>query len=227
MGGEMTETQLPLAERLRSALEDGGIAKDGRLLPERELADRMGVGRRALREALALLEAEGIIWRRQGQGTFVSAQRPRQPVQLLRTGIHTTPAELLEVRMELEPILGRLCALRATREQVDRISQAAVHASQAETPEAFEISDIAFHRAVAEGANNSLFLAMFESVAAVLKNSGWRAVRQSTFSHSRRSQVSHQHQKVFEAIADRDPFAAEQAMRQHLASVYEHLQNRF
>jgi len=226
MTGETTQVQPPLAQRLRTALEEGQIVKGGRLLPERELADHMGVGRRSLREALALLEAQGIIWRRQGQGTFVSAQRPRQSKQLFSSAIHTTPAELLEVRMELEPILARLCALRATREQVDRISRAAVHASQAETPEGFEISDLSFHRAVAEGANNSLFLAMFESLASVLKNSGWRALRQSTFSHSRRSEVSHQHHKVIEAIADRDPVAAEQAMRRHLSSVYEHLQNR-
>jgi GntR family transcriptional repressor for pyruvate dehydrogenase complex len=213
-------------ERLRAALENGELVEAGRLPPERELAETIGVGRRSLRQALAHLEAEGIIWRRQGQGTFVSALRPREPDHFRDLASSTSPAEVMEVRLELEPVLARFCALRATRDQVERVRLAADHAAAAESSSAFETSDAAFHRALAEGANNSLFLAMFESITAVLRQSDWRAVRQSTFSHSRRSEVSHQHDDVVQAVVARDPFKAEQSMREHLLSVYAHLQNR-
>ena len=218
--------ETPVLERVRAALDDGNLVQAGRLLPERELAEAIGVGRRALRQALAHLEAEGLIWRRQGQGTFVSALRPRETNHFRNLASDTSPAEMMEVRLELEPMLARFCALRATRDQIERIRQASVRAGTAESPIAFEASDIAFHRAIAEGTNNSLFVAMFEAMTAVLQQADWRAMRQSTFSQSRRSEVSHQHEDVVNAVATRDPMHAEQAMRQHLMSVYAHLQHR-
>jgi DNA-binding FadR family transcriptional regulator len=213
-------------EQLRAVLGNEELVRGGRLPPERELAETIGVGRRSLRQALAHLEAEGAIWRRQGHGTFVSALRARDGDHFRDVASSTSPAEVMEVRLELEPVLARFCALRATRHQIERLRLAADHAAAAETSIAFESSDAVFHRALAEGANNSLFLAMFASITAVLQQSDWRAVRQSTFSHSRRSEVSHQHDDIVQAVAVRDPARAEQAMRTHLLSVFAHLQNR-
>jgi GntR family transcriptional repressor for pyruvate dehydrogenase complex len=215
-----------LVLRLRAAFEGGDLVRSGRLLPERELAEALGVGRHSLRQALARLEAEGVIWRRQGHGTFISAVHPRQTVQFLEIASDTSPADMMEVRLELEPILARLCALRASRDQIERLRQAAIHAAEADSVSTFESSDFAFHRAVAEGANNILFLANFELVTAVLRQADWRVARQSTFSHSRRSEVFHQHDDIVQAVTARDPMAAETAMRVHLTSVYEYLQNR-
>jgi DNA-binding FadR family transcriptional regulator len=216
-----------LRQRLVAALSgEGELVTAGRLLPERELAAALGVGRRGIRQALAELEREGVIWRRQGQGTFVTALRPQPTDHFREIAASTSPAEMMEVRLELEPTLARYCALRANGEQVRRVREAAAHAAAAETPTAFETSDIAFHRAIAEGANNVLFLAMFEAITSVLRQADWRAVRQSTFSHSRRSEVSHQHEDLVQAISARDPGLAEAAMRRHLGSVYQHLQAR-
>jgi len=218
-------SELSLLLRLKAAFSDDTVVEAGRLLPERKLAQVLGVGRTALRQTLEELENEGLIWRRQGHGTFVSAVRPRADSPFLRSASETSPAELMEVRLEVEPILARLCALRGSREQVNRIRQAAVHSAESQSASAFEGHDLAFHRAVAEGANNRLFLAMFEAVSTVLLQADWRAVRQSTFSHSRRSEVSNQHDHIVQAITGRDPEAAEHAMRQHLESVYQHLQS--
>ena len=59
---------------LRRHLADAPV-NGGRLPPERELASQMKVGRRTVREALSVLEQEGAIWRRQGQGTFYGAAK--------------------------------------------------------------------------------------------------------------------------------------------------------
>jgi GntR family transcriptional repressor for pyruvate dehydrogenase complex len=219
------EASQDLVKRLRASFEGGEMVRLGRLLPERELAESLGVGRHSLRQALARLEAEGIIWRRQGHGTFISAVHPRQAVQFLEIASDTSPAEMMEVRLELEPILARLCALRASREQIERLQQTAIHAAASDSASTFESSDFAFHRSVAEGANNILYLSTFELVTAVLRQADWRVARQSTFSHSRRSEVFHQHDDIVRAVAARDPLAAETAMRTHLKSVYEYLQN--
>ena len=223
--GMAAASDVPLPARLRAAVDSGEIVTGGRLMPERELATALGVGRRSLRQALSELEAEGVIWRRQGHGTFVSALHPPRTDQLSEIAANTSPAELTEVRMELEPMLARFCALRAKRPQLQRLREAAEHASAVETSYAFSSADAAFHRAIAQGANNSLFLAMFESLMAVLAQAEWRAVRQNSFSHTRRVQVSHQHQDIVDSIVSRDPIAAETAMRAHLTSVYDHLRH--
>lgn len=221
---EQEERARELATRLRQAFESGELADAGRLRPERELAETLQVGRHALRQALALLEAEGLIWRRQGQGTFVSAIKSREEPGFLDMAANTNPAEMMEVRLELEPILARYCALRASREQIEKLRQAAVHAANAESAIAFENTDFAFHRAVAAGANNVLLSSIFEMVTAVLRNADWRVARQRSFSHSRRAEVFHQHDDIVRAVEARDPAAAEMAMRLHLRSVYDYLQ---
>lgn len=215
-----------LFSRLSEALEAGELARDGRLLPERELCARLNVGRYGLRQALARLEAQGIIWRRQGQGTFLSWVHPPRGRDFLDEASETSPAEMMEVRIEFEPILARLCALRASRDQIRDIRQKAVFAAEANTSHGFESSDFAFHRAVAEGANNVLLLAMYDLATATLRQADWRVARQSTFSHSRRKDVSSEHEDIVAAIAERNPRAAETAMRTHLRSVYDHLQRR-
>ncbi len=212
-----------LVARLRAVVDSGEVVEGGRLLPERVLADRLGIGRRALRQALTHLETQGMIWRRQGQGTFVSAMHPPRSDQFSEVAANTSPAELTEVRLELEPVLARYCALRASKDQLRRLREAAEHATAAEGSYAFSSADSAFHRSIAQGANNSLFLAMFESLMAVLNQADWRAVRQNTFSHSRKFEVSLQHGDIVDAITKRDPAGAEAAMARHLESVYDHL----
>lgn len=211
--------------RVRHAIEHGDVVHAGRLLPERELAEAIGIGRHQLRQVLANLEAEGIIWRRQGQGTFVTDLSPPQTDHFQRAALTTSPAEVMDVRLELEPILARYCALRASADQIAKIRLAASTTAKAESTTQFSSSDAAFHRAIADGTNNTLFLAMFESVMSVLRQADWRAMRQSHFSLARREEVAHQHDEVVQAIANREPAKAEQAMRRHIVSVYAYLQS--
>src|SRR3546814_2131602 len=92
-------------ERLRSIADQ--LEREGlRQLPtERELAEALGVGRRAVRRALEVLEAEGCIWRRQGAGTFIGT-RPHHPEhQLKKLPEVSNMLEVMEVRLRLE--IGR------------------------------------------------------------------------------------------------------------------------
>jgi len=214
-----------VASRIRHAIEHGDVVRAGRLLPERDLAEAIGVGRHLLRQVLANLEAEGVIWRRQGHGTFVTEISPPQTDHFQRAVTTTSPAEVMDVRLELEPLLARYCALRASADQIAKIRLASAAAASAESTVQFSRSDAAFHRTIAESTNNTLFIAMFESVMTVLRQADWRVMRQTQFSLTRREEVIRQHNAVVSAIADREPVRAEQAMRQHIISVYTYLQS--
>ena len=92
--------------QLRNLLDGGSFAPEQRLPPERALASQIGIGRRALRRALEVLEAEGRIWRHQGKGTFVGQRPPPAQPDWDGMSSRTNPLEVMEARLELEPGAG-------------------------------------------------------------------------------------------------------------------------
>src|SRR3546814_12846119 len=87
-------------------------------ISERELAEALGVGRRAVRRALEVLEAEGRIWRRQGAGTFIGTCPQHPEHQLKKLPAVSNMLEVMEVRLRLEPAPAQLAALPATRDDL-------------------------------------------------------------------------------------------------------------
>jgi DNA-binding FadR family transcriptional regulator len=196
-----------------------GHYAEGRLPPERRLAEELGIGRRALRQALAALEQEGLIWRRQGHGTFVSTHPMASEADIARLANRVSPIEVVEARLSIEPMLVGRSALRVSKAAIDqmrRLTEAARIAADARTYETF---DMAFHRKIAEGAGNALFLAIFEMVISVREMANWRRVREYYFEHDGAELSYREHKLIIEAIADRDPPRAEAMMREHLSQV--------
>ena len=122
------------------AFIDAGDAANGRLPPERVLAEDLGISRRAIRYALDLLEAEGRIRRQQGRGTFVCDARAGAPDLSCELAKLTNPVDTLEARMAIEPALARLAALRATRADFDKLFEAAEAFASARLVDVFELS---------------------------------------------------------------------------------------
>ncbi|WGF90483.1 FadR/GntR family transcriptional regulator [Marinivivus vitaminiproducens] len=213
-------------EQLRELVEALEGAQRHRLPPERELAVQLGVGRRALRRALEVLEAEGRLWRRQGKGTFVGkADGPglrgvAGEERVARLATLTDPIEVMEVRLQIEPALAQLAALRGRPEAVERLRLLARRLNEAADSDARELWDSAFHRHIAETAGNRLFLALFELVDAIRQDSGWRQAREVARSPERLAAYRHDHEAIAEAIARRDGRGAMAAMRRHLSRLH-------
>jgi len=205
--------------QLRALLEDGSFDGEQRLPPERVLAARIGIGRRALRRALEVLEAEGRIWRHQGKGTFLGA-RPAEPhANLEELSKRTNPLEVMDVRLEIEPALARLAALRASNGDVERLSRLAEKTAASSDADSRELWDSALHRAIAEVAGNSLLLAIFDLVDRIRQDRTWQQLRERARSGERQQIYIEQHRRVIAAIAQREAHAAENAMREHLEFV--------
>ncbi|WP_417810254.1 FadR/GntR family transcriptional regulator [Thalassospira alkalitolerans] len=208
-----------LADKLRTSFEAGKFVKDGRVIAERMLAEQLDVGRRALRKALDQLEAEGMIWRRQGQGTFVGTPPTPRLRKLEGLATKTSPFEIMEVRQEIEPSMARFAALRASQGDIDAMRSMVEHAASATTQGEYEKWDAAFHQKLAESVRNTLFLAVFEAVNAVRREAAWARLRESSHSDRLINDLSAQHREIVDAIEQRDPKRAEDAMHRHLVQV--------
>jgi DNA-binding FadR family transcriptional regulator len=205
--------------RLRALLEERSFDGGQRLPSERDLASQIGIGRRALRRALEVLEAEGRIWRHQGKGTFLGPRPPEPQTSFDELTKRTNPLEIMDVRLEIEPALARLAALRASNGDIERLMHLADKTASTSDADGRELWDSALHRAVAEVAGNALLLAIFDMVDRIRQDTTWRILRERARSGARQQIYVDQHRRIIAAIGQREAHAAERAMREHLEFV--------
>jgi len=210
--------------RLRDYIRSNDFAKDGRLPTERAFAESFDVGRRAVRRALEVLEAEGLIWRRQGAGTFVGEKPDDWSAQVTELVAGTDFMEIMEVRLRIEPQLAQLAAMRAKPAEIERMRALVEKTGQSTDADAKELWDGSLHRQIAQSAGNKLFLSIFDVVNRIRQDDAWQSIRELARRSGSNGRASfEQHMAIVEAIADRDPARAGEAMRQHLLMHQERL----
>jgi DNA-binding GntR family transcriptional regulator len=171
-------------------------------LDEDGLAERYGVGLAGVRDALGRLSLEGLVERRARSGTTVT------PLSI------EDVEQAFEIRGLIEPHAAALAAARATPTEVAAIRTALEGAKEAAGSgdyRALIAKDLAFHRAVAVGSHNVTLVRM----VAPLNNKAarfWRHFMNASPEHDHVEDVS-RHLAVVSAIAEHDPEAARQAMR--------------
>ena len=212
-------------EKLRARVEAQSVSADPKLPPERELAASMGLGRRAIRRAMEVLEAEGLIWRHQGKGTFVGRRPAVHPYLIGELSEKTNPLEVMETRLQIEPPLARIAALRASSEDISSLEKLAQKVASAEDDDGWELWDSAFHRRVAECAGNGLMLALFDVVQRIRQEPYWRYLRGRARTPESRENSHRDHTEIVAMIGARDGAGAERVMRRHLAAVNANLQS--
>ncbi len=204
---------------LRDWLAASGVRENARLPPERALCRELGLSRSGLRGALAVLEAEGRIWRHVGRGTFYGTRPPAQEKGVALLARRTHPDEVMEVRLVLEPQIAALAARRATLEDLQAIERCLKKSSLATDFNTFELWDSALHQAIAVAAHNTLLLGLFEAINSIRERRIWGQLKTASLTPTRLRGYHEQHATLVAAIADRDPIAAELAMRAHLKAV--------
>ncbi|WP_204325973.1 FadR/GntR family transcriptional regulator [Sulfitobacter sediminilitoris] len=216
---------LRVLQAIRQIVTNNLIPSDGRLPTERNLAAEFGAGRRSVRRALDQLEAEGLVWRKQGKGTFVG--QPPDPTEELAARIvsEVDPLTAMEARLCIEPALADLCARRASAEDVAKLRQLAERTHQAGEAEATELWDGALHRAIARIAGNRVMLTAFTLIDEVRMGEEWQRERHRARTPKARAAYDDQHNRIIDAIDARNGAAAADAMREHLNTLFENLKH--
>ncbi len=211
-------------ERLREMIGISAFGRDGKMPTERMLSERLGVARREIRRALEVLEAEGLIWRKQGAGTFLG-QRPDQWGDHAASLVPGTDfMEIMEVRLRIEPQLAQLAAMRAKPDDIARMRETCAKIYERTDPDWRELWDGSLHRLIAQSAGNQLFLSLFDVVNRVRQDPAWQAVRDRARRLDQSLKESRdEHGEIIDAIAARDPAKAGEAMRNHLLTLQERL----
>ena len=219
----MTETPSAIEVRnhLMRMIRAGHLGANGRLPTERELCVATGAGRRMVRRVLATLEAEGLIWRRQGKGTF--AGQPIEPVSEIAREVKATatPIEVMEARLSIEPEIAALCARRAQPDEVERMRRLAQRRLEAGDDQMIELWDSALHRQIAKSAHNHALLTVFAILDESRATDAWQDVRPLTRSEDSLRETERQHLRIIAAIEAGDEAGARDAMRDHLVTRYE------
>ncbi len=212
----MTENASTVLARIRRLIAAGGLEEDGRLPTERELCDSLGVGRRAVRLALEVLEEEGLIWRRQGKGTFLG--QPPDPTGVLAAEMvqSTDPRSIMEARLCIEPTLAALCASRAAPDDVGRMYRLLDHIGATPESDLAEVWDGALHRLIARAAGNQILLTAFSLLDEVRQRDDWQEMRARARTPEALALYDRQHRAIVDAIAARDAPSARAAMIEHL-----------
>lgn len=208
-----------LVVRIRRLMGDGGYTHNDRLPPERVLCDQLGVSRSQLRTALKAMEASGLIWRHVGRGTFVG-ERPvlnLEDVTFLRDQV--SPAQIVSVRITIEPELARLAAVNASASDRDLVIRCAAQCREAKDWREYEASDNNLHHAIARASKNQLFLYFFQTLNVVRRSMVWGQTRTSEAPPADYCSFV-QHDEIVTAMMDRDGDQAARSMAGHLRSVY-------
>jgi len=213
-----------LYEQIVQQIEDSvlnGTLKPGDQLPaERELAQRLGVSRTAVREAVKTLREKGLVEAYSGRGTFITngtSQAARQSFDLMvKIGQQEGSPHLAELRLILEPGIAALAATRVDEEDLVAMREAvAVMERSQKNPAAYIEADLDFHLALAEAAANPLILSLIDSIVGLLREQRIKIF--NVAGGPQRGQFHHK--RILEAVERRDPEMARSAMRAHLEQV--------
>lgn len=210
-----------IVEQIRSAILAGEIKIGDQLPPEKDFAKHFGVSKSSLREAYRVLEAYGLLEIRQGMsgGAFVKEVDLKTVKDALVNYLFfQNPGlnEYTQTRIFIEPQVVRICAEKATPEDVEELEQM-IHAMEQEPNGKNFMSDLdsAFHKKLVEIAGNKILSLVVESVQTALINIKQIVHTDEAFLHM----VCEGHKKIVTAIRKRDPELAALAMIDHITDV--------
>ena len=232
-----------LAELIMAESERAGLGPGSRLPTERQLALDLGVTRSGVRLALAALEADGLISREVGRGTFFSdtafGNTAGQSFDALRetpgevagkaaaypapAAMDFAPADVMTIRRLLEPQALPLVVMWATARDFAEMERCVAGGDQAVNYEEFETWDLALHRAIMAAAHSPLLAALYSVVESARHGQVWGDLKRRSASSQRRAVYQEDHRAIVTALRARDTDAAVESMRTHLARVAGHL----
>ncbi|GAB3456625.1 FadR/GntR family transcriptional regulator [Streptomonospora sediminis] len=216
--------RLPVTQRaiehIKAMIAGGALEPGDRLPTERDLAAGLGVSRGSMREAIRALTTLGVLEVRHGAGVYVTPLRPGDLLEtfsvLAEVSQGETLIEVLQVRRMLEPAATALAAARADEAQLRHLAgileRIGTGTSEGETVAA----DLSFHQAIVETTGNATLVAVNDGLSSRTFNARvWHGHREAGLT----ARLREDHDRIYQALCDRDPDAARAAATTHVMEV--------
>lgn len=209
-----------IVQQVEESILNGQLKTGDQLPAERDLAQRFGVSRTAVREAVKTLREKGLVEAYSGRGTFVTngtSQAIRQSLDLMvRFNQQEGSLHLAELRQMLEPEIAARAATRVDEQLLNTMREAvAIMDRNLRDPDAYVEADLDFHLALAEAVGNPLILSLLDSIVDLLREQRSRIFKVE----GGPARGQYHHKKILAAVERHDPEKAREAMRAHLQQV--------
>lgn len=211
--------------QILSEIQSGSFEIGDKLPTERELCEQFNVSRAPIRQALSALELNGIIYSRQGEGVFIKntqidTERDQSSVFLESI----SPEDIVEARMNLEPLIIKFAAIRATDEDIERLRET-IKKMELETKAGKYVpeTDEQLHNEIAKASHNELFIKMMSVISNAMKQQEmWQFIRDRTVTRPDYREINfNEHKSLIKAIEDHDVEEAVRLMTSHMKNLYE------
>jgi len=214
-------TTSKVAALLRRRILEGKYSYEERLPAERSLAKEFDVSRGTIRSVLQILEQQHLVTRQIGSGTYVSHKEITNQQEISSI---TSPLEMVEVRIAIEPQMVRLAIANASSRDLEEMRNAMRQCEACDgDPEKFARADTAFHMALAHCSKNKLMYWLYERISEVRRHSQWGSMKSRLLTTQRMDYYNSQHHALYDAIASRDTTRAVNLIKDHLYGVQDDL----
>ncbi|REJ07224.1 FadR family transcriptional regulator [Microbacterium bovistercoris] len=208
-------------EKIKAMIVSGELGPGDRLPPEKELAERLGLSRNSMREAVKALEVIRVLDVRRGDGTYVTSLEPHLLLEAITfvVDLHDDDSllELFAVRRMLESQATGLAAGNATAEQAT-VLQDEVASVDPETVSLDDLvaHDIRFHREIVRLTGNGYLASLIESLSSqTVRARVWRGLTEQNAT----ARTLSEHQAIADAIAQHDSALAMSLATAHVAGI--------
>jgi GntR family transcriptional repressor for pyruvate dehydrogenase complex len=206
-----------VAAQLQQLIEQGDYRAGDKLPPERALAEQFAVGRSSMREALRLVEANGLLRTEHGVGVFVVTNtRPAPKLSELLLFDDFTVPELFEVRLTLERDAAGIAAKRITAEEAGELERILTEAGNPSlSNDAFVKLDAELHRGIVKATKNRIWQRLYESIEPLFLTYSQRIIQLP----GRRQTAHESHKRIVAAILSHSVREARSAAVKHIREV--------
>lgn len=208
-----------IAAQLKAQIASGIYHVGDKLPAERLLAETMNVSRTVIREAIIMLEIEGLVAVRKGSGIQIIAEqeRPNQlpPAESNDVSLTAGPFELLQARQLLESNIAEFAATQVTKQDIIELTQI-VEQGREEDKARDSVFDKHFHMAIAKATQNSVLVNVTEQLWLHRDQNPYWLKLHSHIDEQAIASWSHDHEQILLALMRKDPQAAKLTTWQHL-----------
>ncbi len=209
-------------EEIKARIATGALVAGQRLPTERDLAADLGLSRSSMREAIRALTVMGVLEARHGAGIYVTRLEPGDLLEtfgvVAEISRGATLTHLVQVRKILEPAAAATAAARIDEEGLSRLRAEMAAMERGTTSEEIVEHDLEFHRIITEAAGNPVLGAILGGLNnRTFRARVWRGYREDDVF----PRTFEEHDRIYRALAERDPDGARVAAAVHIGAVEE------